>query len=203
MLGSARVLGLITDWRLTIAHPDFADWATVAAYCVTATLTARAARLAAAEGSKHERLFWRVATWFLIVLAINELLDLQTLFTVIGRAHAQANGWYEGRRSVQYAFVVALGAGALVAGATLLWLMKGMHGTVRLALAGFVFIGLFVLARASSIHHLEDVLGRGPAMFNLGSMQEVAGIAIVAVAAVMYGRGSRTGGNVISSRLND
>ncbi len=130
----------------------------------------------------------------LILLAVNELLDLQTLLTSISRAHAQANGWYEWRRTVQYGFVLALGGATLLAGIALLRLLKQMHATVGLALAGFLSIGLFVLARAASFHHLDEVLGSGPAVFRVGSMQEMAGILVVAVAAALYIRTRRSTG---------
>ncbi len=189
--GSA-ITGMIGQWRGEIAHPDFADWVTVAAYCIAAILAARAARSAMGAAQSKERLVWRLSIWILLLLAVNELLDLQLLLTILGRADAKASGWYEGRRMVQYAFVIALGGCALIVGATLLWLTRHMHNMVRLAFAGFVFIGLFILARASSIHHLEQMLGRGPETFNVGSMQEMAGIVIVAVAAALYARAHRS-----------
>lgn len=60
------------------------------------------------------------------------------------------------------------------------------HVAVRMALAGFVFIGLFVLSRAASFHHLHEILGRGAPEFNWGSLQEMAGILLVTAAAALY-----------------
>jgi len=62
---------------------------------------------------------------------------------------------------------------------------------VRLALVGLVFLGLFVLVRAASFHHLDELLGRGSPDFNWGSIQEMAGIVIVAAAALLYSRKRR------------
>lgn len=177
---------MISEWQDSIARPDLADWVTVTAYFITAVATVRAASVADPKRQPGERLFWRNAALALILLALNELLDLQTLLTSISRAHGQANGWYEWRRTVQYGFVAALGGAILLAGIALLRLLKQMHAAVGLALAGFVCIGLFVLARAASFHHLDEVLGSGPAMFHVDSMQEMAGILVVAVAAALY-----------------
>jgi hypothetical protein len=122
----------------------------------------------------------------MVLLGINELLDLQTLLTLAGRAHAKANGWYPEHRRVQLFFVVGLAAVALTAGMAMLWLIRRAPAAVRLALAGLIFIGLFVLLRAASFHHMDRYLGYGFASFNWGSVQEMAGILIVAVAAILY-----------------
>ena len=42
--------------------------------------------------------------------------------------------------------------------------------------------------RAASFHHLDELLGRGMPEFNWGSIQEMAGILIVAAAAALYVR---------------
>lgn len=180
---------MISDWRATIAHADLADWITVAAYLLGALLSARASRHAWLQRIPRETLFWRLTAALLLFLAINELLDLQTLLTMIGRAHAKAHGWYPQHRRIQYIFVIALAFGALLFGAVMLWLTRQMHAGIRLALAGLLFIGLFILLRAASFHHLDDILGRGATEFPLGSIQEMVGILIVAAAALFYTRG--------------
>ncbi len=168
-----------------------ADWVTVAAYVLAALLSAIAARYAWLRRETGETLFWRSTAVLLVLLGINELLDLQTLLTEIGRANAEAYGWYGVHRKVQYVFVIALIIAATLAGAALLWVTRRTHRAVRLAIAGLAFIGLFVLLRAASFHHLDDLLGRGMAAFNWGSFQEVAGIVIVAAAAALYTRKPR------------
>lgn len=165
-----------------------ADWVTVAAYLVAALLSVRAARQAALRREASERSFWRISTMLLVLLGINELLDLQTLLTAVARANAEANGWYGYHRQVQYMFVVALAVAAAIAGLAMLWLTRRSHAAVRLALVGLVSIGLFVLLRAASFHHLDEMLGRGWPAFNWGSLQEMAGILTVAGAALLYAR---------------
>lgn len=179
---------MIDGWRYAIAGADAADWVTVVAYLATAFLAGRAADHAWLGRQARDRTFWRIAAALLCFLGLNELLDLQALLTDLGRAHAKAYGWYGMHRQVQYVFVIALGAVALVAGLAMLWLTRNAPGSVRLALAGLVFIGLFVLLRAASFHHLDDLLGRGMADVTWGTLQEVLGIAIVAVAAYLYCR---------------
>jgi hypothetical protein len=179
---------VISDWQSSIALADAADWVTVAAYLLASLLSARAGRLEVPESDAREVVFWRATAVLLVLLGINELLDLQMLLTSVGRAYAKANGWYGHHREVQYEFVVGLGIAAVVFGIAMLWLTRRMHATVRLALVGLVFIGLFVLLRAASFHHVDEILGRGLPEFNWGSIQEMSGILIVAAAAALYAR---------------
>lgn len=177
---------MISDWQASIENADLADWVTVATYLLTAILCVQAARHAKQLGSVHERTFWLITVLALVLLGINELLDLQTLLTLVARAHARAHDWYEHRRMVQYAFIMALGAVAGLAGMAMLWFMRRAHMAVRLAQIGLTFIMSFVLLRAASFHHVDLILGRALAGVTLGSLQEVAGILIVAAAALLY-----------------
>lgn len=179
---------MIEGWRGAVAGADAADWLTVAAYLGTALLAGRAAGRAWLNRRGRERAFWQITAALLCFLGVNELLDLQALLTDLGRAHAKAHGWYGEHRRVQYIFITALAGVAVAAGLAMLWLTRRSHAAVRLALAGLVFIGLFVLFRAASFHHLDELLGRGPPVFTWGTVQEIAGIAIVALAAMLYDR---------------
>lgn len=182
---------MIAEWRTAVAGADMADWVTVAAYLITAALAARAAGIAWMRREGSERLFWRVAAILLLFLGINELLDLQALLTAVGKNYAKAGGWYEQRRGVQFVFIIALAASSVVLGMATIWLARRMHRSIWLALMGLGFIGLFILLRAASFHHLDQWLGGGMPRFNYGSIQEMAGILIVAAGAVLYGRARR------------
>lgn len=179
---------MIEDWQASIANADLADWVTVAAYIVAAALCARAAMQAWLRREPREDIFWRGVAVLMLFLGINELLDLQTLITMIGRADAKAHGWYEGRREVQYYFVTGLTAATVIGGVAMIWLTRRADIAVRLALVGLAFIGLFILLRAASFHHLDMLLSSGARVFNWGSVQEMAGIMIVAGAAAFYAR---------------
>jgi hypothetical protein len=180
---------MISNWRASIENADLADWITVATYLLAAILCGQAARRAAQLGAVRERTFWLITAIALVLLGINELLDLQTWLTVAARSHARAHDWYEHRRAVQYVFITALAGAAGLAGAAMLWCTRRTHFAVRLAQLGLTFIVAFVLLRAASFHHVDLILGRGPAGVTTGSMQEIAGIFIVAAAALLYHRG--------------
>lgn len=177
---------MINEWQSSIAHADMADWVTVAAYLLAAIFCAQAARHAWIRREMRDRIFWNITAILLIFLGVNELLDLQTLLTTLGRAHAKANGWYGDHRRIQYFFVIGLSVTAVLVGIAAVLLIRRTHPAMRLALAGLVFIGVFVILRAASFHHLDDILGSGAPEFNWGSIQEMTGILIVGMAAALY-----------------
>lgn len=179
---------MLSEWSSSIGQADVADWVTVAAYLFAAITSVRAAHYALLQCQECDMLFWRITAVLLILLGINEVLDAQTLLTSLGRAYVKANGWYGGHRWLQYGFVIALGVAAVFGGIVMLWLTRNSHVSVRLALVGLGFIGLFILLRAASIHHLDDLLRSGAPEFSWGSLQEMAGILLVAGAAALYSR---------------
>lgn len=182
---------MIHDWQASIATADAADWITVAAYLIAAIMSVQASKQGGLRRKPRESIFWRVTAGLLMFLAVNELLDLQTLLTAIGRQHAIQHGWYGKHRQVQYNFIVGLSVTAVVVGIAVLWLTRQTHAAVRLALLGLGLIGLFVLFRAASFHHFDDFLGRGNPAFNWGSLQEMLGILIVTSAAAIYNYANR------------
>jgi phage shock protein PspC (stress-responsive transcriptional regulator) len=177
------------DWRASLADASFSDWITVAAYLIAAVIALRATRTAGHRSQPRERLFWALVTGLLVVLGINELLDLQTVLTAVGKQWSLEQGWYEDRRLYQFEFVLALAILGVIAGLAALWLTRAAHRSVRWALLGLVFIGAFILVRAASFHHVDALLGMGPEAFNWGSVQEMLGIVIVGLAAHRYRAG--------------
>ncbi len=153
-------------WSPGIGDPTVFGWATVALYVWAAGacfLRARAAFAATppepgdpARG-RTARLgpFWLSLCVLLILMAINKELDLQSLLTTAGRCLAFEQGWYDARRGVQAAFILALAAAAGLGGAAVLWLMRHSLRRLWLVLTGLGLLVLFVLMRASSFHHMD------------------------------------------------
>ena len=177
---------MISEWQSSIANADAADWVNVAVNLFAAVMSIWAAKQARIRLAPREELFWRFTAGILVFLAVNELLDLQTLLTAIGRQNAMQNGWYGEHREVQYWFIIGLSVVAAIAGILMLWLTRRTHITVRLAIVGLAMIGLFVLFRAASFHHLDEYPGRGHPVFNWGAIQEFLGTMLVASAAAFY-----------------
>jgi hypothetical protein len=183
----APALGLGV-WLDNLYAADLADWLTVTAYLLAALLAWRAAGASGAATPAGERRFWRGCAMLLVAFGINEVFDFQLLLLLAGRAWALDMGYYEQRRLIQAIFLAVLVIGATAAMLGALAVARRAPGSVRLAIAGLLFICTFVLLRAGAFHHADALLGMGPEQFNVGAIQEVAGIAIVALAAAAYAR---------------
>lgn len=182
---------MIKEWLRAVEGADFADWLNVAAYLSAAAACMGAGRTAWIIRQQRDRVFWLLAAGALLFLGVNELLDLQALLTAVGRAHAKANGWYGQHRQVQYVFLVGLTAVSVLIAIGVLILTRRARASVRVALIGLGFIGLFVLYRAASFHHLDELLGRKTFGFVWGDTQELIGIIVVGLAAIAYASGRR------------
>ncbi|MDB4974754.1 MAG: hypothetical protein JWN48_3095 [Myxococcaceae bacterium] len=193
-LSVSLVTGADGRWHPGIGDPSALGWLTVVAYFVAAGLALRALRLhqrasvAAAGGSStarhEERLllrFWAMVLLILLLLGVNKQLDLQTFFTEVARDIARSQHWYEGRRPVQIAFILAialLGTGSTIA---LAYTMRHVLSRVVGALVGMGALVAFVIIRAASFHHVDELLFRG--RIRLNWVLELGGIAMIAISA--------------------
>src|SRR5687768_1033920 len=165
-------------WRPGIGDPTLMGWLTVVAYLAAAFLCWRAATKGL-HGRKV-KLFWAGLAALLLFLGINKQLDLQTAFTFIAKDFAKATGWYENRRAVQGIFVVLIALGGLFATSALFWFYRREFKRLWPALAGLAFLGSFVVIRAASFHHVDQILKSGPGGFHMNWLFELAGIAAIA-----------------------
>jgi hypothetical protein len=172
------------EWHPGIGDPTFMGWFTVFSYFLAAVLCCRAAykeRMQARNDSSRSLVLWGGLAALLVLLGINKQLDLQTWLTFAVRRIAIDQGWYERRRQAQalfFVFVALFG----VAGLGFLWWLGWGLGN-RLAIVGGTFLTSFVLVRASSFHHVDQLLG-----FELGGLKmnwvlELGGIWCIAWAA--------------------
>jgi hypothetical protein len=174
-------------WEPGIGDPTVVGWVTVVAYFIAAWLCWRAARHARQATNKWIGAsgFWSLLTVSLVLLGFNKQLDLQTWFTLFFKHVALHEGWYEKRRPVQAVFIATVAVG----GAASLAAMRALAGkttrSIRLALFGAVFLGCFILVRASSFHHVDQMLGMDFEGFKLNWILELGGIAIIAAAAML------------------
>lgn len=178
-------------WRPGIGDPTVMGWLTVAAYFGTALLCLREAVLAIQRSRAREvQIFWSVLTTLLILLGVNKQLDLQTLLTLTGRKLAIAQGWYENRRPVQMVFVTMV-AVAGTFGAVAMNRLVRRYPEMRLSLAGFVSLLVFVVVRAASFHHMDQLINFRFWGVRMNWMLELGAIGLVAV-GTMRASGTET-----------
>ena len=189
-------------WTPGIGDPTLLGWLTVVTYVIGAGLCWRAA--VASRGTRWpsygqgEPLFWLVCAIFLLGLGINKQLDLQTWFTVMGKNVATEMGWYGQRRLVQAGFIALLGIAGIIVTAVGLWWTRRLSRASRMAFAGAVFLGVFIIVRAASFHHVDRMLGFRLAGLRLNVLFEMGGALCIAAAA--WTVVARKRGNAFSHR---
>jgi hypothetical protein len=196
-------------WTPGIGDPTFLGWFTVFAYFLSAWLCLQAF-MAEKSGPRRPivdsikalvrvvRKHWpsppaparRAATWciyslVLALLGLNKQLDLQSLFTEIGRVVAHDQGWYESRRTVQAAFILILLAFGLAGIFAALFLLRGSGKELRLGSLGLIFLTCFVLVRASSFHHVDVFFGSTVHGLPINNLLELGGIGLIGAGATL------------------
>ena len=167
-------------WHPGIGDPNATGWITVGAYACVTLLCYLCQRKSPAGPARQ---FWMGMALTMAALGLNKQLDLQTWMTQLGRDLALAYGWYARRRLVQAFFIGSLLVAGLVARSWLLQRLKGLDVFARRAASGLVVLGVFVLVRATSFHHVDALLGFGIENVRLNVVLELGGIAIIAWAA--------------------
>jgi len=170
------------EWspRLGDNHPM--GWFTVLVYLVSALASARVALTTASD--RRERVFWWGAALLLGFLAVNKQLDLQSLMTAIGRCHARLNGWYDVRGRVQLAFIVGATVVCLIGLITIAVVFRRHFVRLWPAFLGLAFVSAFVLARASSFHHVDTLIGTRLLGLRMNWLLELPGPILVLGVAV-------------------
>lgn len=175
-------------WRPAIGDPSVIGWLTVAAYGAAAVLCALAARNAPAGGpgtpERRERRLWIWIAALMAFLCVNKQLDLQTLFTKIGRELAVRGGWYENRRIFQFLFVLAIAAVGVWGFGLIRRGTRRARRERKLLLYGVCFLIAFIVVRAASFHHVAVLLQTGVLGIRLNWVLELGGIGMIAVSAV-------------------
>jgi hypothetical protein len=192
---SQRIMDFISElsWRPEIGDPTITGWFTVAAYAIGSALAALAALAAMAyrqeSDTDHEPPRQSGKTWFAVTilmagLCINKQLDLQSLFTDIGRIIARHQDWYEHRRYFQKWFVLGAVSGSAALTCWVMWRYRAFCRDHKLLIAGLSFLLTFIVVRAISFHHVEEMIDSDVLGYKLNWILELTGIFIVSLAAV-------------------
>ncbi len=175
------------SWRPQIGDPSFMGWLTVAAYAVAALLCFIAAdrSLLTADpkqGQRWRRLWLGLAV-FMLLLCLNKQLDLQSLFTDVGRVLARREGWYDNRRIVQRWFVLGVAMTGAVTFLILAWKIRFALRESIILLFGLISLMTFLVVRAASFHHVDMLLGSEIVGVRMNWILELGGIALIAFSA--------------------
>ncbi|MET0286350.1 MAG: hypothetical protein ABW352_17855 [Polyangiales bacterium] len=194
-LSSLLVTGADGRWHPGVGDASTFGWVTVLAYFAAAALALRALWLHKHGANeppgtswppmRDDALlmrFWGLVMLSMIVLGINKQLDLQSWLAQLGRDLAHDQGWYDRRRVVQALFIFAVGAVGGLATAALAYSMRRVLNRVIGAVVGLGALITFVVIRATSLHHIDALLGRG--RIRLNWVLELGGIGLIALSAL-------------------
>jgi hypothetical protein len=188
-------------WRPGIGDPTVMGWITVVAYFAAALLCFRQAVAKPTSVSREKKVFWSTLTILLIFLGFNKQLDLQTLLTLTGRRIALAQGWYGKRRVIQLIFVLVIAIGGLLS-VVVMGTFVRRHPELRLALVGLVTLLVFVVVRAASFHHVDQVINLHVGGVKMNAVLELGAIALVSLGALKAGTDrDNTGGDISPSEM--
>jgi hypothetical protein len=178
-------------WSPTIGDPTIMGWITVACYFFCSVLCLKVFRhgtMIFDHPVKRQQFLWLALFALTFLLGINKQLDLQSLFTEIGKYYAYNNGLYEHRRAFQEVFIKLIAGSAFISLATLIYLYRGVVRYHFVAIAGFCFLAAFVLIRASSFHNVDLLIKTEIAGFRLNWLFELFGLGLIAFNALILGR---------------
>jgi len=173
---------LMGHWSPRIGDPSFMGWFTVASYfaCAIVSLMLGSSRH---RVDRRTFLFWVTIGLLMILLGINKQLDLQSLFTEIGRQIFRGQGWMEHRRIVQFWFIVAFGASALTGFLVFVRINGDLFRRFKLAFIGLLFLLCFIVIRAAGFHHFDVMLGFRLFGARMNWVLELTGIYLIFIAA--------------------
>ena len=184
-------------WRPQIGDPSFMGWFTVVAYAAAAVLCFIAASrfpvTADAVETRRRRSMWLGVGVLMTFLCINKQLDLQSLFTDVGRLIAERQGWYGQRRAVQLLFVISVAAAGILTFVIAARKIKSVLREGMLLLLGLSWLLIFIIVRAASFHHVGVLLGSELLGVRVNWILELGGIALIAFSAARASRHPREG----------
>ena len=181
-------------WRPEIGDPTVVGWVTVVVYIVAAGMSvamfSRSKQLFAYHYYpgiviRKQQLFWLIFTIVLAFLAVNKQLDLQSLFTEIGRCVAKEQGWYNTRRGVQTAFILGMGVMGIAAILLLFLYFRQILKDNWLAIVGFCLLVTFVFMRAASFHHFDEFIHSRIFGMKMNWILELFGLVCICAAALI------------------
>jgi len=175
-------------WHPGIGDPTIMGWFTVFAYLIASILSFRvsisANKLYHYTVANKQRIFWLGLSILLTFLTINKQLDLQSLFTAIGKYYAHQYDWYQNRRVIQKEIIIAILAFGFLVFVLMILMMRTLIKSNYLAVTGIVFLFIFIAIRATSFHHMDIFINSSTFGIKMNWLLELSGIFAVIISAL-------------------
>ena len=169
-------------WHAGIVDPTILGWLIVVVYLVAVFCCVKQARVVKMRGGGTK--FWIFLTVFLLLLAINKQLDLQSWLTQATKGSALANRWYEYREPVQIAFICIIGLSMLIVGVTSRLYLISSWRHYPLAWVGAILLFAFILMRAFSFHHFDIFINHDVLGIKINVIIEIGAVLLIILGAI-------------------
>ena len=173
---------LMGRWQPGIGDPSFMGWFTAISYVLCAVMALSMYgfnRITDRQASS----FWLTIGCLMLMLGVNKQLDLQSLFTEMGRQVARAQGWMENRRMVQFWFILLFGSIFLCVFAWFTAVFRHLYRRFLLAFTGLFLLLSYIIVRAASFHHFDEIIQFRFSGIKLNWIFELTGIYLVILGA--------------------
>jgi hypothetical protein len=167
-------------WPPMIGDPSLLGWFTAGSYFACA-IVAFIAIITNQTDSRRPIFFWSVISLFMIFLGLIKQIDLQPLFTDVGRQIAKA---LDRRQISQIWLIVAFGSTALVAFLWFAIILRGMFRRFMFAFLGIFFLLSFIFLKVASIFHFDEILGFAPWGAKIYFVPKLTGMYLILVAGI-------------------
>jgi hypothetical protein len=183
---------LIWNWRPSFHDDFFLGWLITGSYIACAIIAVVFATYLNQMEEKKAFHFWLLISMAMLALGINKQLDLQTLLTEVGRQLANAQDWYDLRRVVQFSFILVLSAASIAAFLWVAIFFRDLHRRFAFAFCGLFFVLSYMIIRAATFHHIDEVIQYDLHGIKMKWVIELAGIYMIIAAGLKDIFASRT-----------
>ena len=177
----------ILNWLLNIGNLSIVEWFTVFGYFlrfyVSIVVYAQCSTLSALPNQRHQKNFWLGLAIMLFILGVNRILDLQALFSNLGRDYAFQSGWYAKRRVFQFIAIIIIVFAAIELLKRLIVFMKDSLEELWLVILASIYLLAFTLIRAISLHYVDSLIYRKIFYIRINWLLEFSGIIMVIIPA--------------------
>jgi hypothetical protein len=155
-----RLLAIEFTQHLDNGNLSPLGWVVAVVYVIGAVFCAQAGLVTQQHGrarSDKQQPWWGLAV-VLLFLGLNKWLNLQTWLINLGSAVSQSEGWSQYGHAVRVGFVVLFTLAVLTATIACLVKWGWFFKQQPLVGTGVALLFLFIVVRAATINHIDDLL---------------------------------------------
>ena len=180
MAGTFLAASVNGRWSIGLGDRSALGWVTVVVYFLAAVCTGVAARK-----SGPGRRYWIAMTPTLVFLGVCKWFDLPGFFTDAFRQGFMQSEIGEFHGVGQLIVTVGLLLAGVAGIAVIFYFSRRLSWTIKLAMAGVVYLIAFIVIRAISLHAVDHLLGIQVLGVKMNHLLELGGLALVVIPAMM------------------